>query len=84
MEEFADILVASGKFRVQDNVVLFIQRSMPVYDLPVSAGTGVFLDSSEYEMVSVGSEVPINANFGVRVSGDSVEPSYHDQQVVWG
>ena len=34
-------------------------------------------------MVSVGSEVPGNANFGVRVSGDSMEPSYHDQQVVW-
>ena len=83
VEEFADILVASGRFRVQDNVIPFIQRSMPVYDLPASAGTGVFLDSNEYEMVPVGSEVPINANFGVRVSGDSMEPSYHDQQIVW-
>ena len=83
VEEFADILVASGRFRVHDNVVPFVQRSMPVYDLPASAGTGVFLDSSEYEMVPVGAEVPVNANFGVRVSGDSMEPSYHDQQVVW-
>ena len=83
VEEFADILVASGRFRVQDNVIPFVQRSMPVYDLPASAGTGVFLDSSEYEMVPVGSDVPVNANFGVRVSGDSMEPSYHDQQVVW-
>jgi phage repressor protein C with HTH and peptisase S24 domain len=56
---------------------------MPVYDLPASAGTGVFLDSSDYEMVQVGSEVPVNANFGVRVSGDSMEPFYHDQQIVW-
>ena len=83
VEEFARILVASGMFAAQDSVVPFAQRSMPVYDLPASAGTGVFLDSSDYEMMQVGSEVPVNANFGVRVSGDSMEPSYHDQQVVW-
>jgi len=83
IEEFARILVASGMFATQDSVVPFAQRSMPVYDLPASAGTGVFLDSSDYEMVQVGSEVPVNANFGVRVSGDSMEPFYHDQQIVW-
>jgi len=83
VEEFARILVASGMFPVRDNVVPFPRRSMPVYDLPASAGTGVFLDSSEYEMVQVGPEVPVNANFGVRVSGNSMEPSYHDQQIVW-
>ena len=83
VEEFTRILVASGMFRVQDNVIPFVQRSMPIYDLPASAGTGVFLDSSEYEMVPVGPEVPVNANFGVRVSGDSMEPAYLDQQIVW-
>lgn len=83
VDEFARILVASGMFPAQDNVVPFARRSMPVYDLPASAGTGVFLDSSDYEMVQVGPDVPVNANFGVRVSGDSMEPSYHDQQIVW-
>ena len=53
VEEFASILVASGMFPAQDNVVPFVQRSMPVYDLPASAGTGVFLDSSDYEMMPV-------------------------------
>ncbi|HPR40176.1 MAG TPA: S24 family peptidase, partial [Oscillospiraceae bacterium] len=77
------ILVASGMFPAQDNVVPFTRRSMPVYDLPASAGTGAFLDSSDYEMVQVGPEVPVNANFGVRVSGDSMEPEFHDGQIVW-
>ena len=56
---------------------------MPVYDLPASAGTGVFLDSSDYEMVQVGSEVPVNANFGVRVSGDSMEPAFFQDDLVF-
>ncbi|MBP3623136.1 MAG: S24 family peptidase, partial [Oscillospiraceae bacterium] len=36
-----------------------------------------------YEMVEVGREVPDGANFGVRVAGDSMEPQFHDGQVIW-
>lgn len=58
-------------------------RSLPLYSLPVSAGTGQFLDGEDYEMVEVGKEVPEGANFGVRVAGDSMEPRFHDGQVIW-
>lgn len=58
-------------------------RSLPLYSLAVSAGTGQFLDGENYEMVEVGREVPEGANFGVRVAGDSMEPSYHDGQIIW-
>ena len=34
-------------------------------------------------MVEVGKEVPEGANFGVRVSGDSMEPKFHDGQTIW-
>ena len=34
-------------------------------------------------MVEVGREVPDGANFGVRVAGDSMEPQFHDGQVIW-
>ena len=34
-------------------------------------------------MVEVGLEVPDGANFGVRVAGDSMEPQFHDGQVIW-
>ena len=49
-------------------------RSLPLYSLAVSAGTGQFLDGESYEMQPVGPEVPEEANFGVRVAGDSMEP----------
>ena len=58
-------------------------RSLPLYALAVSAGTGQFLDSESYEMQPVGPEVPEEANFGVRVAGDSMEPRFHDGQTVW-
>ena len=37
--------------------------------MPVSAGTGQFLDNDSYEEVEVGAEVPETADFGVRISG---------------
>lgn len=52
--------------------------SMPFYNIPVSAGTGEFLDSDDYEMLDLTDEPPRGANFIVRVSGDSMEPTYHD------
>lgn len=58
-------------------------RSLPLYSLAVSAGTGQFLDGEDYEMVEVGAEVPEGANFGVRVAGDSMEPEFHDGQTIW-
>ena len=53
-------------------------RTLPLYSLAVSAGTG-----QDYEMVEVGQEVPEGSNFGVRVAGDSMEPEFHDGQTVW-
>ena len=57
---------------------------MPVSYLPVSAGTGAFLDEGNFEMISVPkSTVPQTAEFGIHVSGDSMEPTYSDGQLVW-
>lgn len=56
----------------------------PVYLLPVSAGTGQFLDGENYEMVTFPTkEIPKGSNFGVRVSGDSMEPQLHDGDVAF-
>ncbi len=51
--------------------------------MPVSAGTGQFLDNDSYEEVEVGPEVPETADFGVRISGDSMMPRCLDKQIVW-
>lgn len=59
-----------------------VRRVVPLYDLPVSAGTGVFLDSGDFESYEA-DDVPPDANFAVRISGDSMEPELHDGQIVY-
>lgn len=79
--EYIDLLRDSGRYTIKEEPIRL--RSLPLYSLPVSAGTGQFLDSEDYEMTEVGPEVSESANFGVRVSGDSMEPRFHDGQTVW-
>ncbi len=58
-------------------------RILKIYNLPVSAGTGEFLDGEDYEEIEVGNEVPYAADFGLRIKGDSMEPRYRNGQTVW-
>ena len=58
-------------------------RILPLYALAVSAGTGEFLDGDAYDTVEVGEEVSPLADFGVRISGDSMEPRFVHGQIVW-
>ena len=80
--DYVQLLRDSGRYdeRREERARL---RSLPLYSLAVSAGTGQFLDGEDYEMVEVGAEVPEGAHFGVRVAGDSMEPRYHDGQTLW-
>ena len=58
-------------------------RLIRLYNIPVSAGSGNFLDDSSYEMIEAPSYVPISVDFALRVSGDSMEPLLQDSQVIW-
>lgn len=82
---YREDLIASGRYRppVKDAAVIkYIEK--PVSNLPVSAGVGEFLDAGNFEMVSFPeSSIPDEAEFGIRVSGNSMEPVYHDGQIVW-
>ena len=83
MKEYREDLIASGKYREVPPVLEIRYLDMPVSDLPVSAGTGAFLDEGNFEMVSFPeSSIPDGAEFGVRVSGDSMTPSLQDQDVI--
>ncbi len=83
LSEYRADLVASGRYRPEKEcIVEYID--MPVSYLSVSAGTGEFLGEDNFEMVSFpAASVPRGAVFGVRVAGDSMEPVYHDGQIVW-
>ncbi len=57
--------------------------TMPVYDLGASAGTGVFLDNPYYELISMPEDkLSRKANFALWVSGNSMEPRFHDGDLV--
>lgn len=79
--EYIQLLRESGRYSPKAEPVRI--RRLPLYSIAVSAGTGQFLDSEDYEMTEVGPEVSENANFGVRIAGDSMEPRFHDGQTVW-
>ncbi|NCC66959.1 MAG: helix-turn-helix domain-containing protein [Clostridia bacterium] len=59
-------------------------RTLPVFDIEKARkSAGGLLESTDYQLVRVGNEVPVTANFGVTISGDSMEPDYHSGDVVW-
>ncbi len=52
--------------------------------MPVSAGLGAFLEGEMFQQIQVpASSVPAGAEFGIYISGDSMEPRYHSGQIVW-
>jgi transcriptional regulator with XRE-family HTH domain len=59
------------------------KRFLRLYNIPVSAGNGNYLDGGEYEMIEVESTVPDSADYAVRVSGDSMMPRFVDQQIIF-
>ena len=59
------------------------KRNISLYDLAVSAGTGVYLDDA----LAVDISIPDNdktrsADFALRINGNSMEPKYHDGDIV--
>lgn len=70
--------------RVEDIRQTFVgKRLLRLYDIPVSAGLGNYLDSSDYEMIDTDNLVPDSADYAVRVNGDSMMPRFVDQQIIF-
>lgn len=61
----------------------FSRRKVLLYDLPVSAGPGVYLDDSRAEEISIpDNEKTAFTDFALRISGNSMEPKYHDGDIL--
>ena len=80
LEEYRDLLLRSPQ--LCENIHPTI-RILPVYLQPASAGTGQWLDDDLSEEMEVDDSVPANAEFGVRLAGDSMSPRFADGQIVW-
>ena len=83
VREYTNVLAASGLFAKHVAEIIPFKRNLRKFNLPVSAGTGQFLDSDDFEEVEVGKEVPEEADFGVTISGDSMQPQFLDGQTIW-
>jgi SOS-response transcriptional repressor LexA len=68
--------------RYQKNPVVPM-RSIPVFDSPAAAGSPLYAES-EFEYIDFPvSEIPEGTDFGVRISGQSMQPTIEDGAVVW-
>lgn len=59
------------------------KRELPYYTIAASAGTGNFLATDDYILIEVNEYVPQQANYALKVKGDSMEPKYHDGDIVY-
>jgi SOS-response transcriptional repressor LexA len=61
----------------------FAKRTLPLYDLPVSAGTGVMLDTDTADEILVSDNSRTReADYALRISGNSMEPRYRDGDIL--
>lgn len=59
------------------------KRTLMLYELPVSAGSGVYLDDSKAERLSIpNNPKTLEADYALRISGNSMEPKYHNGDVL--
>ena len=59
------------------------KRAILLYELPVSAGVGVYLDETEAESINIpDNEKTAEADYALRISGNSMEPKYRDGDIL--
>lgn len=59
------------------------KRAVALFDMPVSAGVGVFVDSPASEEIMIpDNDRTREADFALRISGNSMEPKYRDGDVL--
>ena len=84
-KELIDLLRVSDRYKAElpekapANEVI---RTVPLYDMSVSAGTGIFLDSDSYGKYE-SSAIPPAANFAIRVRGDAMAPELRDGMIAF-
>lgn len=66
----------AAEFAAKKHSVLF-------YDLPVSAGTGQYLDHTTACILELKDDPPSGTDYVLRIAGDSMEPQYHDGDYVY-
>ncbi|MCR4903151.1 MAG: XRE family transcriptional regulator [Butyrivibrio sp.] len=82
--DYIDLLEASGRYDKRKSKIIPLEgRIMKIALTSASAGTGNFLDDENFDEIEIFDPVPKKASFGVHIDGDSMEPRFKNQQLVW-
>ena len=83
--EYVDMLASNDKYQKKNTTVTEISavRKINLYMLGVSAGTGNYLDNEAYTEIETDEFVPLDADFAVHITGDSMQPLLQDKQIVY-
>jgi phage repressor protein C with HTH and peptisase S24 domain/DNA-binding Xre family transcriptional regulator len=69
--------------RYSQSAQLTSKRSIMLYDMPMSAGTGAYLDGSEAVEINIPRGPKTDtANYAIRISGNSMEPKFHNGDIL--
>ncbi|MBR3893632.1 MAG: LexA family transcriptional regulator [Clostridia bacterium] len=59
------------------------KRQISLYELPVSAGSGAYLDRTDAAKITIpDSNKTAEADYALRISGNSMEPKYHNGDIL--
>ena len=83
-KESYGIGTAAPRAKVLDRPVIYSgRRPLKLYELPVSAGIGEFLDSSDFVTIQVPDGAATRAaSYALRISGNSMSPKYQDGDIL--
>lgn len=66
-----------------ENIIDLPTRHSAHYEIGASAGTGNLLEDCPYSIIEIGPEAPMQTSFTVDVDGDSMEPLFHDGDLLY-
>lgn len=81
--EYIDMLASNEKFAKQAASATGSRKTIKLYTLGVSAGTGNFLDDDGFEEMETDKFIPAGADFAVHITGDSMMPMFRDRQIIF-
>ena len=87
VEEYISLLSKDSRFTDYPYIELVVsdasRKYIKLYDTPVAAGSGFYLDSEDYTDFEADESVPEDADFAVKVGGDSMFPRFIDGQIIF-
>ena len=80
-EELLEAQMNTEETKINEVSELIQLYSYDYYDHPASAGTGQYLNDVRVEQIEL--PVDVDADFVIPIKGDSMEPDYHDGDLVF-